>query len=110
MHDDGCKTLKKMQTIDSSSCHVLDKSVTNLGVIFGIPGVEGHGLKVKPVVKVHGSNDVLESGNDTLNSGDVLLFKSKGNRRRWNLRRAVEGEELVVAFGMYMYDSTKENV
>jgi hypothetical protein len=73
-----------MRTIDSSSCHAFDKSVTNLGIIFGIPGVEGDGLKVKPAVKIHGSNNVLESGYDTLNSGDMLLFKSKGNRRRWN--------------------------
>jgi hypothetical protein len=67
-HHDGCKTL---------------------GVIFGIPGVGGDGLKVKSTVKVHGGDDVLESTNDTLNSGDVLLFKSKGNlnRRRWKLRR-----------------------
>jgi hypothetical protein len=52
-----------------------------LGVIFGIPGgnpgVEVDGPKVKPAVKVHGSNDVSESGNDTLNSGDVLLFKRR---------------------------------
>ena len=40
--------------------------------------VEGNGLKVKPPVKVHGGDDVLESGNDTLNSSAVLLFKSKG--------------------------------
>ena len=40
-----------------------------LGIIlFGIPGVEGDGLKVKPAmaVKVHGSNDALESGNDVM--------------------------------------------
>ena len=80
-----------MRTIDSSSCHALDKVSTNLGVIFGIPGVEGDGLKVEPAVKVHGGNDVLEGGNDTLNSSDVLLFKSKGNRSRWNLRRGRRG-------------------
>ena len=80
-----------MRTRDSSSCHALDKTVTNLGVIFGIPGVEGDGLKVKPAVEIHGSNNVLESGHDTLNSGDMLLFKSKGNRCRWNLRRGRRG-------------------
>jgi len=74
-----------MRTIDSSSCQALDKSGTNLGIIFSIPGVEGDGLKVEPAVKIHGGNDVLEGGNDALNSSNVLLFKSKGNRRRWNL-------------------------
>jgi hypothetical protein len=41
-------------------------------LVFGIPGVEGNGLKVDPAVKVHGGNDVLEGGNDTINSSDVL--------------------------------------
>jgi hypothetical protein len=53
--------------------------------------VEGDGLKVKPAVKVHGDDDVLESRTDTLNSSDVLLFKSKRNRRRWNLGRGGRG-------------------
>ena len=70
-----------MQTIDSSSRYALDKSGTNLGIIFGIPGMEGDGLKVQPV-KAHGGNNVLESGNDALNSSDMFLFKSKGNRSR----------------------------
>lgn len=30
-------------------------------------------LKVKPAAKVHGGNDDLKSGNDTLNNCDVLL-------------------------------------
>ena len=42
--------------------------------------MESDGLKVKPAVKIHGGNDVLESGDDALNSSDVLLLKSKGNR------------------------------
>ena len=43
--------------------------------------MEGDGLKVKPAVEIHGGNDVLKGGNDTntLNSSDMLLFKSKGN-------------------------------
>lgn len=53
--------------------------------------MEGDGLKVEPAVKVHGSNDILESGNDTLHGSDVLLFQSKGNGRRWNLRRGRGG-------------------
>ena len=60
----------------------LDKSGTNLGIILGrIPGMEGYRLKVKPAVKIHRGNNVLESGNNALNSRNVLLFKSKGNRR-----------------------------
>ena len=51
----------------------------NCGIILG---VEGNGLKVKPAVKVHGGNDVLESGNDTLNSSD-----------RWNPGICVVGGE-----------------
>lgn len=42
--------------------------------------MEGDGLKVKPAVKIHGGNNVLESGNDALNGSDMLLLKSKGNR------------------------------
>jgi hypothetical protein len=60
----------------------LDKSGTNLGIIFGIPGVEGDGLKVKPAVKIHGGDNVLESGNNSLYSSNMLLLKSKGNRRQ----------------------------
>ena len=59
---------------------MLDKSGANLGIIFGIPGVEGDGLKVKPAVKIHSGDDVLESENDALNSSNMLLLKSKGNR------------------------------
>ena len=36
----------------------------------------GDSLKVKPAVKVHGDNNVLKSKTNTLNSGDVLLFKT----------------------------------
>jgi hypothetical protein len=37
--------------------------------------MKGDGLKVEPAVKIHGGNDVLESGNDALNSSNVLLLK-----------------------------------
>ena len=52
----------------------------NLGIILSIPGMEGYCLKVKPAVKIHHGNNVLESGNNALNSHNVLLFKSKGKR------------------------------
>ena len=52
----------------------------NLGIILGIPGMEGYHLKVKPADKIHHGNNVLESGNNVPNSHNVLPFKSKGNR------------------------------
>jgi len=58
------------------------------------------GLKVKPAVKVHGGNDVfkLESGNDALNSSDVLLFRVRGTGTCFTAGGDSE-EEPVVAFG-----------
>ena len=69
----------------------LDKSGTNLGIILGIPGVESYNLKVKPAVKIHLGNNVLGSGNNALNSYDVLLFKSEGNRLRRSICRGRRG-------------------
>ena len=62
----------------------------NYGII-QVLGVEGNGLKVKPAVKLHGGNDVLESGNVTLNTSD-----------RWNPGICVVGgeERPAAAFGV----------
>ena len=57
---------------------------TNLGVILRIPGVQSDGLQVQPTVKVDSGNDVLEGGDDALDSGDVLLFESERNWCRRN--------------------------
>ena len=67
----------------------------NCGIILG---VEGNCLKVKPSVKVLGGNDVLESGNDTLNSSD-----------RWNPAICVVGgeERPAAAFGGVMMTATR---
>lgn len=49
---------------------------TNLGIIFNIPCMQRDGLEVKSAVEVDGGNDILERRDDTLDSGDVLLFES----------------------------------
>jgi hypothetical protein len=49
--------------------------------------MEADSFKIEPAVYIHGGNNVLEGGNDSLCSSDLLLLKSKGNRRQWNLGR-----------------------
>jgi hypothetical protein len=43
--------------------------------------------KVEPAVEIHGGVDVLESGNDTLDSSDVLLFRGRGRLNLCHERR-----------------------
>lgn len=74
------------------------KSGTNLGIIFGIPGMKRNGLKVKRAVKIHGG----ESGDSVLESGnDVMCCCSRVRRTRVNGTCDVREEEgPVVVFGV----------
>ena len=69
--------VKIKAVVFGSQIHMI---TANLGIILSIPGMENYRLKVKPAVKIHHGNNILESGNNAPNSHNVLLFKSKGNR------------------------------
>jgi hypothetical protein len=48
---------------------------TNLWVILCVPGMQSDRLEVKPTIKVDSRNDILQGGNNALNSSDVLPLK-----------------------------------
>lgn len=73
---------------NSSTCRVLDDSTcTNLGIVLGIPCVEGNRLEVETTVKIDGGDNVLQSWNNALDSGDVLLLESQSCWGGRDLRR-----------------------
>lgn len=70
---------------------------TNLGIVFSVPRVQRDGLEVEAAVQVDRCDDVLEGGDDPLDSGDVLLLEGEGDgclghgRRRLWARGACDG-------------------
>ena len=57
---------------------------TNLWVVFCIVCMQCNSFEVQTTVQVHGGNNVMKSGDDPFNHGDVLLLESKGSRSGWN--------------------------
>jgi len=47
---------------------------TNLGIIFGIPGMESDSFEVQPTIQIDCGDDVLKGRNNALYCGDVLLL------------------------------------
>lgn len=88
-HDDGGETLEKTreQREVRHASTLEDNCATNLGVVFSIPRMQRNRLQVEPTVEVDRSDDVLEGGDDPLDSGDVLLLEGEGDGGLWHRRR-----------------------